>query len=205
MSLDRSSGSGANQDCRFDLGFHAGRGSNNEPRDAGGRCWPSAPAVSSAAGAGLPCDVGRKWKGSGDSVSYDAATLHEPEEPRRCRGTTADGEPCRVGPELVLASGFCFSHDAARRSELKAAGTLAGIKSANQRRKGLDPARIGELKTPSDAMRITALLTVASATGELPAPQARAALVAVQAWLKAFDMEELEHRLADLERERGQG
>lgn len=121
--------------------------------------------------------------------------------PRRCRGTTASGEPCGVGPELVLPSGFCFSHDATRRSEHKAGAALGGIKSMAKRRRGLDPDTLGKLETAADAQRITALLTLALATGELPAPAGRAALVAITAWLRAHDLNELERRLVELERE----
>jgi len=123
-------------------------------------------------------------------------------EPKRCLGVNQDGTPCRTGEELLLPTGYCFGHDPHRALDRSAAGTLGGVKAGAKRRRGLDPDRIGELNTPADAKRITALLTVASATGELPAPQARAALVAVQAWLKAYDMDELEQRLADLERGR---
>ena len=124
----------------------------------------------------------------------EAATVAD--EPRRCRGTTQAGEPCGVGPELVLPSGFCFSHDAARRSELKAGATLGGIKSMAGRRKGID---VGALNDAGDAKRITARLVVAIAAGELPAAQGRAALAALDAWLKSHDMHELEQRIAELE------
>ena len=54
-------------------------------------------------------------------MSGEAATVTD--EPRRCLGTNQDGTPCGVGPELVLASGWCFTHDAARRSEHRAGAT----------------------------------------------------------------------------------
>jgi len=107
-----------------------------------------------------------------------------------------DGTPCGTSSELILPSGFCFSHDPHRALDRSAAGTRAGYVSASRRRRGID---VGELNSPADAKRITARLVVAIAAGELPAAQGRAALVAVKEWLHAFDLDELERRLAELE------
>jgi len=136
------------------------------------------------------------------SNSGEAAAVTDEQEPRRrCLGANQNGEPCGVGPELVLDDGYCFSHSPrpGRAEKQSAAGTLGAIKAAARRRKGLDPDKLGALETAADAMRITALLTLALATGELPAAAGRAALVGLQAWLQARDQDEMERRIAELE------
>lgn len=106
------------------------------------------------------------------------------QEPRRCLGVNANGEPCGVGSELVMDDGYCFSHSPAVRPETRrAAGVLGGIKGAAKRRRGIE---VGALETPADAKRITARLVVAIAAGELPAAQGRAALVGLERWLQAY-------------------
>ena len=57
-----------------------------------------------------------------------------------------------------------------------------------------------KLETPEDAMRISARLTIAAATGELAAPQVNAALSAVKEWRKAYEADVLDKRLDELER-----
>ncbi len=131
-------------------------------------------------------------------MNGEAATVTDEQEPRRCLGRNADGTPCGVGPALVLDSGYCFSHDATRRSEHKAGAALGGLTSAIRRRKGID---VGALETAADAKRICGRLVVAIAAGELPAPQGRAALAALETWLRAHEQDELERRLAEQERE----
>ena len=120
--------------------------------------------------------------------------------PRRCPGVNADGSACSVPSELLLASGFCFPHDPARGLDRVAAATIAGIKSNATKRKGLDPDALGKLETPEDAMRISARLTIAAATGQLAAPQVNAALAAVKEWRRAYEADVLEKRLDELER-----
>src|SRR2546422_1308815 len=126
----------------------------------------------------------------------EAATVTDE---RRCLGVNQDGSPCGVSSELLMPSGWCFGHDPARGLDRSAAGTRAGYISASRRRRGID---VGELNSAADAKRIVARLVVAIAAGELPAAQGRAALSALETWLKAYDMDELEQRLAELGRER---
>jgi len=114
-------------------------------------------------------------------------------EPRRCLGTNQDGTPCGTGSELIMSSGYCFAHDPHRALDRKTASALGGIKSNATKRKGID---VGELNDAADAKRITARLVQAIAGGELPAATGRAALVGIEAWLKAHEQDELERRLA---------
>jgi len=86
---------------------------------------------------------------------------------------------------------------ARRGAEKRAGATLGGLKSAAARRKGID---VGELNDAGDAKRITARLVVAIAAGELPASQGRAALSALETWLRAHEQDELEERLSAWER-----
>ena len=124
----------------------------------------------------------------------------ETEQPRRCPGMKADGSPCRVPSEMLLASGWCLLHDPARGADRTGNATLGGVKAGAKRRKGLDPDALGKLETPEDAMRISARLTIAAATGELAAPQVNAALSAVKEWRKAYEADVLDKRLDELER-----
>ena len=141
----------------------------------------------------------------------EAATVStvstEPDQPRRCPGTNLDGTPCATSSELLIPDedgvSWCFAHHPRKAMERKAAGVLGGRRSAVGRRRGLDPDRIGKLATPEDALRITAMLTVASATGELAAPQVNAALSAVKAWLAAYEADVLDKKLAAWEAAQG--
>lgn len=120
-------------------------------------------------------------------------------ETRRCPGTTVAGEACRVPSEMLLASGWCLLHDPTRATERSANATAGGNKTAKRMRRGLDPDELGKLETPSDVQRITARLALALASGELPAPAGRAALVAVQQWLRAYEAEQADREIAAIE------
>jgi hypothetical protein len=120
------------------------------------------------------------------------------QEPKRCRGSNADGTVCQAPPFWVGESGYCRAHDPARAGERRHSTALGGIRSAARRRKGID---IGKLETPSDAMRITARIATAVASGELSSAQGRAVLVAVAEWRKARDADEVAGRLQALERQ----
>ena len=98
-----------------------------------------------------------------------------------------------------MPSGYCFAHDPHRALDRKTASTLGGVRTGARMRKGLDPDQLGKLETPEDAKRISARLTVAAATGELPAPQVNAALAALKQWLAAFEADVLDKRLDELE------
>ena len=119
------------------------------------------------------------------------------DEPRRCLGVNQDGTACGAPSAVIMDDGYCFSHSPSVRPEARSlAGALGGVKAMAKRRRGID---VGELKTPSDATRILARLTVAIAAGELPADQGRAALVGLQAWTKAFEVEQAEREIAAIE------
>ena len=133
-----------------------------------------------------------------------AMATDDERETRRCPGTTVAGEPCRVPSEMLLDSGWCLLHDPARGAERSANATAGGNKTAKRMRKGIE---VGDLNTPDDATRITARLAVALASGELPAAQGRAALVAVQAWLRSWEnaQDDLVERLsAEIARLKGE-
>src|SRR5207248_1667799 len=113
-------------------------------------------------------------------MSGEAATVTD--EPRRCLGVNQDGSPCGTGSELIMPSGFCFSHDPARGLDRRAAGALGGIKSSLTKRKGLDPDALGPLESAADAKRWTVLVARSVATGALSAEQGRTVLAAVTAF-----------------------
>ena len=120
---------------------------------------------------------------------------------RRCPGNGS--EPCAVSSELLIQAEdgvwWCFGHHPRKAVERSAAGTLGGLKSAVTKRRGLAESELGKLESPEDAKRISARLTVAAATGELPAPQVNAALAALKQWLAAFEADVLDKRLDELE------
>ncbi len=123
----------------------------------------------------------------------EAATVTDE---KRCLGTNQDGSECSTGSALLLPSGFCFAHDPARGLDRSVAGTLGNLKSNAKRRRGID---VGSLETAADAKRISAKLVIAIAAGELPADQGRTALAALREWRQAYEADELEQRLAELE------
>lgn len=135
------------------------------------------------------------------TTTTEAAVPETPETqaPRRCPATKSDGTACDVGADLLMPSGWCFAHDPATRLDHKKAATLGGIAQSRTRRKGLDPDELGKLETPADAQRITARLALALASAELPAPAGRAALVAVQQWLRAYEAEQADRETAAIE------
>ena len=128
----------------------------------------------------------------------DAAEAMPRDEQKRCPGNGA--EACGVPSDLLLEDGYCFAHSPNRKSERTAAATLGGIKAGAKRRRGLDPDVLGKLDTPADAKRMTSVIAIAVASGELPAPQARAALVAIQQWLRAYELDEVGVQIAKLTR-----
>jgi hypothetical protein len=66
-------------------------------------------------------------------------------ERRKCRGTRADGEPCRS--VVVATSGWCFTHDPDRANERQQARERGGSESSNvaRLRKHLTPSQLGPL------------------------------------------------------------
>lgn len=105
----------------------------------------------------------------------------------RCGGVTADGEPCSAPPELVLPSGFCYSHDATREQERLYARQRGGLATATRHRRqaGLDPGELGPLESEADVKRRQGIVSEAVATGRLTPTAASAIIRSDQLWLAA--------------------
>jgi hypothetical protein len=125
-----------------------------------------------------------------------AAMAHEEEEtttgvePRACRGTKTNGEPCGAPPELVSEAGWCSSHDPdpvmqERLALARVRGGLASTKNRPQR--PLTDEELGPLETAHDARRWAVVVAKAAATGRISPAQASAATRAVDQFLKALD------------------
>lgn len=119
---------------------------------------------------------------------------------RRCRGVKADGTPCRARSSLVNEkSGFCFSHDPARKEKLSEAGRK-GAEALHKKyaRKGLDESELPPLTSPEVAEIWLERIAKAVATGRMPHQDARAATSALQQWLKAHEVGKLADTLETL-------
>ena len=119
---------------------------------------------------------------------------------RRCPGVRTDGSACDTPGQMLLDSGFCWTHDPdVTDGERKAAQQRGGMRQARKARKGLDPSELPELNSPEAAATWAATISLAIATGELPADQGRVALHGVALWLKAHSEGQVADRLKRLE------
>jgi hypothetical protein len=121
-------------------------------------------------------------------------------EPRRCRGDTAEGEPCQARPEWVNEDGWCLSHDpspeAARARKQRA--RLGGAVTAAKNSKGIDPDSLPPLDGPKAAARWTEVIGLAVTTGRLSSAQAQAGLRAVSEFLRAHEAGTVQDRIEEL-------
>jgi hypothetical protein len=119
---------------------------------------------------------------------------------RKRKGKKADGAPCEVPPSWVGDSGYCISHDPARRDELRQAGQKGGRIGgrAAKPKKGLHPGELGPLETPEDARRWLEIAGSAVAEGRLTSRDGHVAVRACEAFLKAFDAGALQDEVKEL-------
>ena len=115
-----------------------------------------------------------------------------------CPATNADGTPCKVPPEMLLDSGFCYGHDPDLEEQRKAVRSRGGLTTRLKARRGLDPGELGALDTPEDALRWSRVLAEACATGRLSAGQATAAGRLLQSWLSSRELHVKETSLREL-------
>jgi hypothetical protein len=124
----------------------------------------------------------------------------------RCLATTAAGTPCRAAPG---PSGYCYMHDperAAERQEARASGgAKAGITKAARALAADRPAF--KVDGPGDIVDM--LKAVANEVYDTPttarfdvSKKARAIATVLSVLLKAYELTDLEARLAVLENER---
>lgn len=117
------------------------------------------------------------------------------DDERRCREAG-----CGVLPQLILPSGWCYSHDPDLAEE-RAERSRRGGEMTRRRYQGkqLPPDEIGELEDSEDAKRILHLVATAVAGGRLSASQGSAIERLVRTWLSANTAHLSETRLKQLE------
>lgn len=123
-------------------------------------------------------------------------------EERSCRATKADGTPCASPARLVdPSSGFCPSHDPAKREMLMEAASMGGkAATRNRKAKGLDPDDLPPLDSYEAAETWTHVIGRAAALGTISSSAANAALRAVKEWREARDGGRISERLEALEK-----
>ncbi len=113
----------------------------------------------------------------------------------RCTATRRDGRPCE-GP--ATADGLCFAHSPALRAKTAQARREGGRNSGTARRV--------ERKAPEELRGVGKLLTTAMVNvyhGNFPPQRAHALAALAGAWLRYYEVGEVEVRMADLEAELG--
>lgn len=122
------------------------------------------------------------------------------QEPR-CQAKKADGTPCLAPSSLVdPVSGFCASHDPAKRDRILAAARRGG--EANRRKlqaPGLGPDELPPLESPQAAERWLEILGKAVATGRLGHHEATAIVRAVREFLRAHEAGSMADKVEELQ------
>ena len=108
----------------------------------------------------------------------------------RCEGTNQRGEPC--GSWAKRGSRYCISHDP---SDEGRAMKRACVVKGGLNRKWTSTLPTDELEGLQDVKRLAERIIRESRTGELPSPQATAAIQACALWLRVH-REQFEERLA---------
>ena len=121
--------------------------------------------------------------------------------PNRCEATKANGEPC--GAFAVRGSRFCFAHCPERAQERRAAQSRGGRARHRRVLQDGDQADPVHLETVADVVAV-----LESALGELVSlepsvAKARAVGYLCGQALAAFQVGEIENRLAELEAKQG--
>ncbi|MFH1833761.1 MAG: hypothetical protein ABH877_01950 [bacterium] len=107
----------------------------------------------------------------------------------RCKGMKADGKPCEAPERLVdPMTGYCLSHDPARREKLLGHCADGGKAIARRlRAKVLGETDLPPLASPQAAAAWLEIIGRAVATGRLSSRDADAVTRAVREWLKAHE------------------
>lgn len=121
----------------------------------------------------------------------------------RCQGTKADGTPCGAAARFIDPdTGYCASHDPAKREKLLQAARKGGKATARRNaRDGLKPDELPDLESPQDAAKRLDLIAQAVGTGRLGHQEGRTMTGAVKEWLKAFEAGSLADRVEELQQQ----
>ncbi len=128
---------------------------------------------------------------------------------RRCASKKNNGDPCNVDAQLLIEDEdtpgvwWCFGHHPDYEDARDAARSKAGSRTALKYRKApryLDTHDLGALESAEDAQRWSEVIARAVVTGKLSANAAGMALKSVEQWLRSHETNDLNARLAELER-----
>lgn len=115
-----------------------------------------------------------------------------------CRGTRDDGQPCEspvVGPD-----GFCPAHRPGGREKIREAARKGGqAKARKDRAPGVETDGRWKLDSYEAAERWLDVILRAVLAGKVTHAQARSAVRAIEAWMKAREQGEEAERLEALE------
>jgi hypothetical protein len=116
-----------------------------------------------------------------------------------CKARTQSGKPCRMKP--LKGSKYCFTHDPANASERAKAHKKGG---ANRRvsHHGDSNNIPQEIKTLDDANKILSYTLAEVIPMENSISRGRLLIALYEAFLKSFEIGELEQRIAALEQRR---
>jgi hypothetical protein len=113
----------------------------------------------------------------------------------QCRARTADGDPCRMRP---TKSGYCFNHD----PEMAATRALSRKRGGEGRHTphAGDPSSIpANIQTIQDARKILDYTLQELLAMDNGIPRARALIALFEAFVRSFEIGEIEARLSALE------
>lgn len=120
---------------------------------------------------------------------------------RSCTAKNAAGEPCGAPSNVVdPRTGLCPAHDPDKREKVRDAARKGGqAKARKDRATGVDTSGRWKLDSYDAAERWLDLILRAVLSGRITHSQARSAVRAVEAWMKAREQGEEAERLEELE------
>jgi len=127
------------------------------------------------------------------------------EEKRQCPAIKADGERCRVTFGLNPETALCWFHDPVRADERRRTSSLAGKRTAEERRKRARTIHEDEAMQPpataGEAKKWSAWLAFAAVTGLLDRGTVREAAGAIRVFLSSLEKAEYEAALEEIRAE----
>lgn len=118
---------------------------------------------------------------------------------RRCRGTNAQGEPCKVRSHLVDPdTGYCAAHDPDRPDHMQELAERGGRATKKRHSKGIDTDYLPPLNDPSDVEVWMEELARARLDGRIENGDVRAVSQVLRDWLKAHEQGSITRQLTRL-------
>lgn len=143
-------------------------------------------------------DAARARHGSGAGAAGTGVSAVAPE--RSCEATTAEGEPCGAPSAFVdPETGRCPAHSEDGSEEMRERGRRGAEATARRHhRRGMETPAGWTLDSYEDAERWLELCVRGALSGKIDHKQVRAAVKAIEAWMRARDEGEVAGRLDDL-------